>query len=209
MRTHAMLAALTALTAMIPTVVRTEPAAPAPTAPIAADHPVLRAALERIDRGSASWRAAMTMVAASGRRVVVLTPDQVIVRDTATAAAEPFDPSAVAGAAPVADSRGQVSTVLVVVNVGVMQELHERHGSLPGEFYADLDRVLAHEVYGHAVPYLIAGHVSGRCADPEPGVPALSSCAIQRENVIRAELRLGRRTDHALASLALVRLTRP
>jgi hypothetical protein len=202
-----MLAALTALTAMIPAVVRTEPAA-STFAPIASDHPELRAALERIDRRSPSWRTAMTAVAATGRRVVVLTPEQVIVRNARTSALTPFDPSAVAEAAPVADDRGHVSAVLVVVNVAVMQELHDRHGSLPGEFYADLDRVLAHEVYGHAVPYLIAGHVSGRCPDPEPGMPALSSCAIQRENVIRAELRLGRRTDHSLASLALTRLTR-
>jgi hypothetical protein len=202
-----MLAVLTALTALLPVVVRTEPAS-SPPAPVASDHPELRAALERIDRGSPSWRAAMAAVAATGRRVVVLTPDQVIVRNARTNAQTAFDPSTVAEAAPVADEHGQVSAVLVVVNVAVMQELHDRHRSLPGEFYADLDRVLAHEVYGHAVPYLIAGHVSGRCPDPEPGTPALSSCAIQRENVVRAELRLGRRTDHSLASLGLARLSR-
>jgi hypothetical protein len=207
MRTHATLAVLTALTAMIPAVVRTEPANSSPP-PITSDHPELRAALERIDRGSASWRTAMAAVAATGRRVVVLTPDQVVVRNARTNDLTAFDPSAVAEATPVADDRGQVSAVLVVVNVAVMQELHDRHRSLPGEFYADIDRVLAHEVYGHAVPYLIAGHVSGRCPDPEPGTPALSSCAIQRENVIRAELRLGRRTDHSLSSLGLARLSR-
>jgi hypothetical protein len=150
----------------------------------------------------------MRDVAATGRRVVVLTPEQVIVQDARTRTTTSFDPSVVAEAAPVIGEAGQVSTVLVVVNVSVIQSVHERHNSLPGEFYADLDRVLAHEVYGHAVPYLLAGHVSGRCPDPDPGTRALNSCAIQRENVIRAELRLGRRTDHSLASLALTRLTR-
>jgi hypothetical protein len=63
-------------------------------------------------------------------------------------------------------------------------------------------------VYGHAVPYLEAGHLSGRCADPEPGQPATQSCAIQRENVVRAELRLGRRTDAALGGLILAGMLR-
>jgi hypothetical protein len=202
-----MLAVLTALTATIPVVVRTEADSSSPS-PIASDHPELRAALDRINRGSPSWRTAMAAVAATGRRVVVLTPEQVIVRNARTNTLTAFDHSTVAEASPVADDRGRVSAVLVVVNVAAMQELHDRHRSLPGEFYADLDRILAHEVYGHAVPYLIAGHVSGRCPDPEPGTPALRSCAIQRENVIRAELRLGRRTDHSLSSLGLARLSR-
>jgi hypothetical protein len=196
-----MLAALTAFISLTVVVHGEPPAA-------ASDHPELRAALERIERRSPTWRTAMEAVAASGRRLVVLTPDQVLVRDARTSATTTFDPLTIAEVAPVADDHGRISTVLVVVNVAMMQELHDRHRSLPGEFHADLDRVLAHEVYGHAVPYLITGHMSGRCADPEPGEPALNSCAIQRENVIRAELRLGRRTDHALASLALTRLIR-
>jgi hypothetical protein len=37
---------------------------------------------------------------------------------------------------------------------------------------------------------------------------AAHACAIQRENVIRAELRLGRRIDGTLSSLSLARLLR-
>jgi len=191
------------LTLALPVAVRTEPAAPATPAPLVTRHPELRAALERIARGSASWRTALTTLAATGRRVVVLTPDQVVVHDSTTGAATPFDRSTVAEVSPVADPSGNVSSVLVVVNVERMQALHDRRGSLPGEFHADLDRVLAHEVYGHAVPYLEAGHLSGRCADPAPGQAATQSCAIQRENVVRAELGLGRRTDAALGGLIL------
>jgi len=170
--------------------------------------PELGAALERIARGSPSWRMAMAAVAATGRTAVVLTPDQVVVLDASSPSLRPFDRSDVAEVSPVVDGGGNVQAVLVVVNVERIQAVHERLASLPGEFHADLERVLAHEVYGHAVPYLLAGHVSGRCADPAPGMPATDACAIQRENVVRGELRLGRRTDGALSSLALARRSR-
>lgn len=168
-------------------------------------HPELSDALARIAKGSASWRAAMASLASSARRAVLVTPDDVVVHDAATGAASPFDRSELAEVAPVADAEGRVGRVLVVVNVERLQQLHARLGSLPGEFHADLERVLAHEIYGHAVPYLQSGHLSGRCSDPEPGAPATDACAIRRENVIRAELGLGRRTDAGLASLLLLR----
>lgn len=167
---------------------------------------VLRDALARIARGSPSWREALLRVANDQRRVVVLTPDEVVVQPAEGEQLVPFDRSALAEASPIADADGQVDTVVVVVNVDGIRTVHERSRSLPGEFDADLERVLAHEVYGHAVPYLEAGHLAGRCADPAPGTPATTACAIQRENVIRAELRLGRRTDAALGSLGLSRL---
>jgi len=208
-RTHfTLVAAAIGLVAVLPARARTEAQPAADSVPFVARHPELRAALDRIARGSASWRAARTTLAATGRRAVVLTPDQVVVRDSTTGAAAPFDRSTVAEVSPVADRSGNVSNVLVVVNVERMRELHDRRGSLPGEFHADLDRVLAHEVYGHAVPYLEAGHLSGRCADPEPGQPATQACAIRRENVVRAELRLGRRTDAALGGLILAGMLR-
>jgi len=172
---------------------------------VEAAHPVLRDALGRIAKGSETWRRALEALAPTGRRALVLTPDQVVVRDATTGAAGRFDRSDLAEVSPVTEAHGQIRTVLVVVNVERLQDVHERLGSLPGEFLADVERVLAHEVYGHAVPYLEAGHLSGRCADPEPGMPATAACAIRRENVIRAELRLGRRTDAGLGSLALLR----
>ena len=92
--------------------------------------------------------------------------------------------------------------MLVVVNVERMQAAARAPSSLPGEFHADLERVLAHEVYGHAVPYLVAGASVGPLRRPRrPGTPATAVCAIQRENVMRAELRLGRRTDGTLSGL--------
>jgi hypothetical protein len=169
--------------------------------------PVIQDALKRIARGSPSWRQAIEAVAAQGRSAVILTPDEVLVRQPAGGRAA-FDASEIAEVAPVADRDGLVSAVLVVVNVDRLRELHDRRGSLTGEFEADLDRVLAHEVYGHAVPYLTAGHLSARCPDPVPGQPPTEACAIRRENAIRAELRLGRRTDSAYGSLSLARSLR-
>lgn len=169
--------------------------------------PDLSAAITRIERGSSSWREAFAAIAPTGRRVLMVTPDQVIVRP-GDGPLRPFDPADMAEVSAVADREGRVSAVLVVVNVARLKAMHDRAGSLPGELHADLDRVLAHEVYGHAVPYLLSGHVSARCADPGPAEPATAACAVQRENVIRRELGLGRRTDRGLGSLALARLMR-
>ena len=76
---------------------------------------------------------------------------------------------------------------------------------LPVEKYADLDRILVHEVYGHAFPYLQAGDESGRCPDPAAGERPQDACSIRRENAVRAELGLGRRTDYGLLSLIVGR----
>ena len=206
--TSCVVAAAIGLGAVMPVGVRTEGLAKPESGPFITRHPELRAALERIARGSASWRAGLASVAATGRSALVVTPDDVVVSDPSGEARAAFDRSEVAAVSPVADGAGRVGAVLVVVNVDQIQAAHERLSSLPGEFHADLERVLAHEVYGHAVPYLLAGDLSGRCADPAPGTPAADACAIQRENVIRAELRLGRRTDGTLSSLSLARLLR-
>jgi hypothetical protein len=175
--------------------------------PFVSTQPVIERALKRIARGSATWREAVDRLTAAGRTAVILTPGEVVVREASGAPAV-FDASEMAEVSPVADRVGRVSAVLVVVNVDRLLELHDRRGSLIGEFEADLDRVLAHEVYGHAVPYLLGGHISARCPDPVPGQPAAEACAIRRENTIRAELRLGRRTDSAFGSLALARAVR-
>jgi hypothetical protein len=206
--TSCVLAAAIGLAAVMPVGVRTEGLERPESGPFITRHPELRAALERIARGSASWRAALAAVAGTGRTAVVVTPDEVVITDGDRQARAAFDRSEVAAVSPVSDDAGRVSAVLVVVNVDQIQAAHDRLSSLPGEFHADLERVLAHEVYGHAVPYLLAGNLSGRCADPAPGTPAAEACAIQRENVIRAELRLGRRTDGTLSSLSLARLLR-
>ncbi len=90
---------------------------------------------------------------------------------------------------PLADDWSRVDTVVVVINLPLLDRLYS--DATNADLEADLDRILAHEVYGHAIPYLLAGHLSGKCADPQPRQRATDACAIKRENEIRSELRLG------------------
>ena len=103
-------------------------------------------------------------------------------------------------------SGSQVPLVLVVVNIPLLRQMyHSQQLSSPTDVYRDLDRIVVHEVYGHAFPYLLAGDVSGHCPDAAPGQPAIEACAVQRENAVRSELRLGLREDAGLNGLSLVR----
>lgn len=170
-----------------------------------ASHPTVRARLDQIAAGSAMWRQAVDAVERLGRRILVLTPDQVRVAQVPGGPAERFDPTLLAEAVPVAHDGPRVDEVVVVVNLPLIADVHARLGSLPGEHDADLDRILVHEVYGHALPILLAGSLAGRCADPAPGQRASEACAIQRENEVRTELRLGRRVDAGLGGLSLAR----
>jgi hypothetical protein len=141
-----------------------------------------------------------------GRRAIVVTPDQVRVADASRAGrSDRFDDTVVAEAAPLVQDDQRIDIVLVVVNVALIDEQHRARRLLPIEFEMDLDRILVHEVYGHAVPYLLAGNLSGRCADPRAGERVTDACSIQRENAVRAELGLGRRVDYGLHGLNLTR----
>jgi hypothetical protein len=161
---------------------------------VSAVHPILAASLERLASESASWRDAMRAIAPTGRKAVVVTPDDVT----------GFDSQTLAQALALADHESRVETVIVVVNLALLQRLSR----LPVEamqFKDDLDRIVAHEVFGHAVPYLLAGHLAGECADPAAGQRVTDACAIKRENQIRKELQLGRRLDYGRESLTLAR----
>lgn len=200
--------AMTAGLAVLPAAAVAGPATPAES-PILTDNPTIRASLDRIGQGSRLWRAALQAIRDSGRRALVLTPDQVIVSQAADGRdGRPFDDGVIAEVAPVPAEDQRVDVVLVVVNVALLERAHASLGSLPGEFDADLDRVLVHEIYGHALPYLLAGDLSGRCADPGPRDRPAEACAIRRENAVRAELKLGRRVDLGLEGLALARRER-
>jgi hypothetical protein len=171
--------------------------------PIVALAPALTASLQRLHSGSAAWRDAVAALAATGRRAVVVTPDRVRVRDPKGKGDRPFDNDLLAEVQPLADEESRVQVVVVVVNLPLLDELHAR--GFRAEFEDDLDRILAHEVYGHAIPYLLEGSLAGRCADPAPGQRATEACAIQRENKVRADLRLGLRREYGLDGLAVAR----
>ena len=164
---------------------------------------ILQASLNRIFRGSALWRDAVQAVIKTGRHVVLVTPADPIVTRIAKAHREAFDPGVLAEAVPLMDDDRQIDVVLVFVNLPLLTAIHDAQLSVPVQFEADLDRILVHELYGHSIPYLLAGDLSGRCADPKPGERPSESCSIRRENTVRAELELGHRGDAGLSSLTL------
>jgi len=47
--------------------------------------------------------------------------------------------------------------------------------------------------------------LTAKCADPAIGQSASASCAVQRENIIRREMRLGQRIEYGRDSLAIAR----
>ena len=163
--------------------------------PLVVSHGVLASSVQRLTSQSASWREAVNAVAATGRRALIITPDQM---------KTPIEPSTLAQVFPMADDQARVETVLVVVNLELLHKL----SGLPVtavDFEDDVDRLIAHEVYGHAIPFLLSGSLAGKCADPVAGQSAIASCVIQRENVIRREMRLGLRSEYGRESLAIAR----
>ncbi len=172
-----------------------------------ASNPRIAAALDRIAGRSRLWREALVDVARRGRQALILTPDQVVVSDAADGgrrAVDAFDATSLGEVSPVIRDGAAVDVVLVVVNVGLLSDLHDRLGTTTAEFEADLERVLIHEVYGHAIPYLQTGDTSGRCPDPERGQAAGDACSVRRENAVRAEAGLGERRDYAMGGLVVM-----
>lgn len=174
------------------------------TEPLSTHHPAIRASLDRLYAGSAAWREALADLSRTGRRAIIVTPDRVRLTDADGRPEKPFDPAVLAEVQPIPDAHLRVDTVIVIVNVELLETLHARNWR-QFDLAADLDRILAHEVYGHAIPYLLSGHMSARCADPGPGQRPTDACAIQRENQVRLQLGLGRRVDSGLNGLALAR----
>jgi hypothetical protein len=173
---------------------------------ILASHPSFEASVGRIAAGSSLWRSEAEALRATGRRVIVVVPQEVAL---ARSDGKPwaFDHSRLAEVVTVPTSRLGIAAVVVVVNLPLLDEMHNRLGSVPREKHSDLDRILIHEIYGHAFPYLHAGNESGRCDDPLPSQRPQDACSIRRENAVRAELGFERRTDYGLMSLSIGRPT--
>lgn len=174
------------------------------TAPVITNHPVIEQSLRRLAARSAAWRAALQQVEQLGRKAVVVTPKNVRVKDPKTGAVRSFEDDVLAEVQPLAEHETRVDAVVVVINLELLQRMQAPMTTI-GDFEDDLDRIVAHELYGHAIPYLLAGDLSGKCADPVAGQRAEEACAIKRENEIRSELRLGQRREYGLNGLSLAR----
>jgi hypothetical protein len=167
--------------------------------PVLASNPALVASLARISRGSPTWRSAIDSVRQTGRMVLVATLQELQSGQHRDA----FDTTELAEVVPVLNRANEIPLVIVGVDLRLLQRIHDERRSVPRDVDADLDRIIVHEVYGHAIPYLLAGNLSGRCADPGSGERASDACSIRRENAVRAELGLGRRLDGGVSSLTL------
>ena len=167
--------------------------------PVLASDPVLVASLERISRGSPTWRSAIKAVRQTGRLVLVSTLRELQSGHYRDA----FDVTGLAEVVPVVNRQMEIPLVVVGIDLRLLHRIHDARRSVPRDVDADLDRIIVHEVYGHAIPYLLAGNLSGRCPDPASGQRASDACAIRRENAVRAELGLGRRSDGGVDSLTL------
>lgn len=174
------------------------------TTAVITNHQDIQRSLNRLHERSAMWRSAVAEVERLGRKAVVVTPKNVRVQDPKDGKLRSFDRNVIAEVQPLAEYETRVDAVVVVINVALLERMLASTDTVR-DFEDDLDRVIAHEVYGHAIPYLLAGDLSGKCADPVDGQRAEDACAIKRENEIRAELRLGERRDHGLNSLAMAR----
>jgi hypothetical protein len=159
---------------------------------VLAANPIVREALAGL-WSSATWANALDSVQSAGGRVLVVTLPEL------TGLSERFAKEELAETNPVVLDDGTVPTVMVIVNIGLLQQMHSRAGGAEERFRQDLQRILIHEIYGHAVPYLLANSLSGRCADPRPGW--FRGCSVDRENVVRNELNLGRRVGYDLSGL--------
>ena len=200
-------AVLTTALTVAPLAVRADELPRPWAASIRTNHSELHDSLERLYTRSKLWRAAVGELDALGRRVVVVTPKHVRIQDPKDGRIRRFDEDVIAEVQPLAEQGTRVDAVVVVVNVELLQS-RQTIWTTRVDFENDLDRIVAHEVYGHAIPYLLAGDLSGRCADPVKGQRVSDACAIKRENAIRGEAGLGTRVEYGVAGLSLARRLR-
>ena len=158
--------------------------------------------MDALAERSASWRAGMDSIQAEGFHMVVAGPAAVrqMVRGL-----ENYAPEHLGEVVPLRDPTGAIAGAVVTIDLPRLERLWRRTGLPRSVFEADIDRILIHEVYGHVVPLAASRSIDGGCPDPRPGAPALSSCAIRRENVIRKELGIEPRLAYDLSGLAIGR----
>lgn len=151
---------------------------------------------------SPKFRSAMDSLAATDFRIVLAQPQQI---RGLMPGLEYYRAEHLGEVLPIRDSTRAIVGAIVTVDVARLKAMH-RQGTLPAAALEDdIDRILIHEVYGHVIPLSASRRISGGCPDPKPGEPALNSCAIRRENAIRAELGMEARTTYDIRGLAIGR----
>jgi hypothetical protein len=165
----------------------------------------LESRTQELARRSPTWRAGMDSLRATGFWVVVGTPAEI--RETVPGLGG-YGARHLGEVVPVRDASGRLVGAVVTVDVELLRRLSAEAGLTAAEMDGDVDRILIHELYGHVLPLAWTRQILGGCPDPAPGEPAESSCAIQRENLIRSELGLEPRLAYDLSGLNLGRAKR-
>jgi hypothetical protein len=187
-----------------------EPAAADGAAPAAAGlrvlHPYLEQRIRSLEARSRRFAEAMEMLRAAPFPIAVGTPEQVMSRQATgrlalTRAARVGEFTAVAD--PL-DGTVREMHVWVAVDRIARRALGARRGATPAALRrrldAQVDAVLIHELWGHAVPVAETGNLAAHCPDPRRGEPPLESCVMRRENDLRAELGLEPRRGYPLSA---------
>ena len=149
---------------------------------------------------SASWAAGLDSLEATGFRVLVSLPEQAPRLVPALAG---YEPQHLGEVIPLRDNEGALIGAVVTVDVAALERMAARLGAQAGVVASDAERILIHEIYGHVVPLARTRRLADGCPDPSPGEPATASCAIVRENLVRAELGLPARERYDLSALTL------
>jgi hypothetical protein len=152
---------------------------------------------------SPTWSAALDSLAGLRFQVLIGTPEQLgeLVPSLSSYAGQH-----IGRMLPLGNRAGQLIGAAVLIDLAVMERMARAAGASRAMLEGDIDRILAHELYGHVLPLAIAGRPDRGCADPAPDEPAVSSCSVRRENRIRAELGLPPRTTYDLRALAIGRI---
>jgi hypothetical protein len=178
---------------------------PTHSAAILSTQPRLVAALNRLLSRSRAFAREAAWLAARGKHVTVVARREVPWAALARSAGARFNRESAAAAMPLSDADGKVRNFLVVVDLAMLGRLEREKHFVRSDIEKDITRLLIHEIYGHAMPWLLNGERGG-CFDPGPGQLPVNACSIRRENRIRGELGLGRRIDFGLDSFAVGRV---
>jgi hypothetical protein len=170
--------------------------------PLHVQNPFLERRTHEIARRSATWRAAMDTLSGTRFWVVVGTPADI---RRSVPGLENYRSRHLGEVVPLRDDEGALLGAIVTIDLELLEQLGARTGVTRAELEADVDRILVHEIYGHVVPLAWNRTIAGGCPDPAPGAPAESSCAMLRENRIRAELGMQPRLAYDLSGLSVGR----
>jgi hypothetical protein len=175
---------------------------PTRSAAILSTQPRLVALVNRLLVRSRTFAREAARVAARGRHITVVARREVPWNALKRDGEVRYVDGSAAVALPLSDNDGKVRTFLVVIDYSMLGRLFRKQSLHEQDVETDLTRLLIHEIYGHAMPWLLNGRAGG-CFDPAPGQLPVSACSIRRENRIRKELGLGPRTDFGLDSFAM------